>query len=178
MLPINVQESTDMLTTLLPMMLCCMLPTLFRQPSQAAQEASESDFWYVGDGTKEAYDTIVKEVDGWRENAEEKRSKGMFSSLRRKKQTSFGVDQAIPPRLYRVKDPERGEISFELTEVDEGGTSIKSTYDSRARVLIQNFKAKMPVKIPASTAPKVCPSCGKTMMPEFKTCPFCGTKLR
>lgn len=164
-----------MLTTLLPLMLCCMLPTLFRQPSKP-QETDESDSWYVAIAVQEAYDAVVKEVDAWRERAET-RKKGMFSFLSFRKPKYFVVDQASPPRLYRIKDEQAGSVSFELTEVADGGTSIKSTYDSKARALIQNFKAKMPVKIPAS-GPKVCPTCGKEMMPDFKVCPFCGTKVK
>ncbi|MFH0897805.1 MAG: zinc ribbon domain-containing protein [Candidatus Bathyarchaeota archaeon] len=153
-----------------------MLPTLFRQP-QGSQGGSESDSWYVITSIQETYDAIVKETDQWRNQATAKKSRGIPSFLSRKKEEPFSIDQEASPRLYRVKDRERGDISFELTEVEGGGTSIKSTYDSRARVLIQNFKAKLPAKIP-STGPKVCPSCGKEVMPEFKTCPYCGTKLK
>lgn len=89
----------------------------------------------------------------------------------------FVADQTAPPRLYKVRDDEIGEISFELTEVADGGISIKSTYGSKARALIQNLRVKMPAKI-SSSGPKVCPSCGKETMPEFKACPYCGIKLR
>ncbi|MGB9640494.1 MAG: zinc ribbon domain-containing protein [Anaerolineales bacterium] len=27
------------------------------------------------------------------------------------------------------------------------------------------------------TAPKTCPSCGKTVQPDWKNCPYCGAKL-
>jgi len=160
---------------LLPLLLCCMLPTLFRGQQQAPRETSESDSWYVTYGLQETYDTVVKEVDAWRERAEN-RKKGIFSFLS-KRPIYFDVDQANPPRLYRVKDSQAGSVSFELTEVEGGGTSIKSTFDSRARALIQDLKAKMPVTIPSS-GPKVCPTCGKELMPDFKVCPFCGAKAR
>jgi len=177
MLPINIlQDTVDPFTMLLPLLLCCMLPMLFRQPSQP-QETSDSDSWYVTYGIQDAYDAVVKETDEWRERAALKKSRSMFSLFSRKKRASFIIDQAVPPRLYRVKDEEVGNISFELMEVEGGGTSIKSTYDSRGRALIQNFKAKMPVRIPAS-GPKNCPTCGKEMMPDFKACPYCGTKIR
>lgn len=177
MIQINVQEAlpTDLLSLLLPLAICCMIPSLFRQPS-TSQETTESDAWYVSSSIQETYDSIVKEADEWREKAVS-RKKSFFSSFSRKRGMPFVVDQSVPPRLYRVKDNNKGEISFELTDVEDGGTSIKSTYNSRARVLIQNFKAKMPARIPTS-GPKTCPSCGKEMMPEFTTCPFCGTKLK
>ena len=91
------------------------------------------------------------------------------------KPENFIVDKAEPPRIYRLKDDKVGEISFELTEVDVGGTSIKSTFQVKARTLIQDLRAKMPVRV--LSAPDVCPSCGKKMMPDFKMCPFCSTKL-
>ncbi len=164
-----------MFSLLLPLLICCMLPTLFRQP-QAPQETSESDSWYVTYGIQDAYDAVVKEVDSWRERAET-RKKNRFASLSFRKPQYFVVDQSNSPRLYRVKDVQAGNVSFELTEVEGGGTAIKSTYDSKARALVQDFKAKMPVTIPSS-GPKVCPTCGKELMPDFKVCPFCGTKVR
>ena len=182
MLPFNIQETggTDFLSMILPLALCCMLPSLFRGQSSGPQQTSESDSWYVNIGIQETYDAIVKESDEWEKMAESKKSKSRLPSfLSRKKSAFFVVDQAVPPRLYRIKDVEHGDLSFELTEVEEGGTTVKSTYDSRARVLIQNFKAKLPITIPgASAAPKTCPSCGKQMMPEFTTCPYCGAKLK
>ncbi|MCJ7632296.1 zinc ribbon domain-containing protein [Candidatus Bathyarchaeota archaeon] len=151
-----------------------------RGGKSASPEVSESDSWYVSTGIQETYDHIVKESDAWEEIAQTRKSKSRFSFLSRSKSPLFVVDQASPPRLYRVKDNELGSISFELTPVEEGGTSVKTMYDTRARVMLQNFKAKMPIKIPASssTGPKLCPSCGKQMMPEFTTCPYCGTKLK
>ena len=159
-----------------------MLPMLFqgRGGSQPLQDTIESDYWYVTYGPQEAYDIIVKEADDWREMAL-LRPKGRFSFLTsflsRKKPAPFVVDQETPPRLFRLRDDRVGEISFELSEVGEGGTSVKATYRSAARRLVQDLRAKMPVKVPAS-GPKTCPTCGKEMMPDFKTCPYCGTKIR
>jgi len=158
-----------------------MIPFLFRQPSQP-QVMSESDTWFVTSGTEATYNVIVEEIDNWRERAMMKKTQsgGLASISRlfsRKQPEFFVVDQSVPPRLYRVKDNEVGEISFELTEVEGSGTSIKSTYNAKARTLIQNLKAKMPAKVPGA-GPKVCPSCGKEMLPEFKVCPYCGSKIK
>lgn len=157
-----------------------MLPSLFRKPDQKSQGTIETDTWYVSYGAQESYDAIVKEADEWRKQAAIKKSKNRFSFLTnflsRKEPAFFVVDQEAPPRLYRLNDEKAGEITFELAEVEEGGTSIKSTYNSTVRALMQDFKAKMPIKIPAF-GQKVCPSCGNKMMPDFKTCPFCGTEL-
>ncbi len=149
---------------------------LFRQEGQPPQETAESDSWYVTYGIQDAYDEIVKETDGWREKAMARRSKSRFS-LSRKKPEFYVVDQEAPPRLYRLKDERAGVISFELTEVGEGGTTIKATFGPRTRSLVQNLRANMPVTVPTS-GPKACPTCGKEMMPDFKTCPYCGTKLK
>ena len=186
-LPINIQATggTDWLTLLLPLVLCCVMPTLFRQPGQSVQLGNEFDSWYVNYGIQEAYETITEEVAEWREQTKIRKSRSRFaflsgSFLSRRKRSFFEVDQEVQPKLYRVHDDERGEISFELTEVEEGGTSIKASYGSKARMLIQDLKTKMPVKIPAvapSTIPNICPACGKKMMPDFSTCPYCGTKL-
>jgi hypothetical protein len=181
MLPIDVAETGGLggLEMLLPLLLCCMMPQMFRgsgQGDSSSQTASEADTWYVTFGIQEAYDAIIKETDDWRERAAVSRSKSRFAFLSRRTPQNFVVDQAVSPRLYRLKDERAGEVSFELTEVEEGGTTVKATYQGRARSLVQNFKAKMPVKILGANV-RVCPSCGKDMRPEFKSCPYCGAKL-
>ena len=166
------------LESLLPLLLCCMLPMMMRGQGGggSAQQTTESDSWYVTYGMQEAYDAIVKETDDWRDKMAVKRGKSRLSFLTRRTPQNFVVDQDVSPRLYRLKDDQAGDLSFELTEVEEGGTTIKATYQGNARSLVQNFKAKMPVKIIGSNT-KVCPSCGKDMRPDFKTCPYCGATL-
>lgn len=182
MLPIYIHDiaSGDYLTLILAVMLCCMLPTIFRQPS-ASKEKPESDSWYVNSGIQEAYDTFVSEVDEWRGRSISQK-KGMFSNLSRRKPKVFSVTNKVPPRLLTVNDEKAGQITFEFAEMDGGNTSVKATYDATARTLIQNFKAKIPIKIALPTqvsppGPRLCPSCGKEMLPDYKVCPFCETKL-
>jgi hypothetical protein len=138
--------------------------------------AIESDSWYVTSEIQEVYDAIVNETDDWREKAAIKSSKSRLSFLTPRTPQNFIVDHAVSPRLYRLKDDKVGVVSFELIEVEDGGTTIKATYQGNARTLVQNFKAKMPVKILGSNV-RVCPSCGKDMRPDFKTCPYCGATL-
>jgi len=149
---------------------------LFRGQGGSSQQTTESDSWYVTYEIQEAYDAIVNETDDWRDRAAVKSSKSRLSFLTRRTPQNFIVDQAVSPRLYRLKDDQVGTVSFELIEVEDGGTVIKATYQGKAKSLIQNFKAKMPVKILGSNV-LVCPSCGKDMEPDFKTCPYCGATL-
>ena len=130
---ILVQETggtTDILTMLLPLMLCCMLPSLFQRGGGSQQEAIKAEFdsWYVNNGIQQAYDNVIKEVDDWRTNATT-RKKSMFSFLSRKKSQVFEVTNAVSPRLIRINDDKVGPITFELTEMDYNNTSIKATYD-------------------------------------------------
>jgi hypothetical protein len=149
---------------------------LFRGQGGSSQQTTESDSWYVTYEIQEAYDAIVNETDDWRDRAAVKSSKSRLSFLTRRTLQNFVVDQDVSPRLYRLKDGQVGTVSFELIEVEDGGTVIKATYQGKARSLIQNFKAKMPVKILGSNV-RVCPSCGKDMEPDFKNCPYCGATL-
>ena len=149
---------------------------LFRGQGGSSQQTTESDSWYVTYEIQEAYDAIVNETDDWRDRAAVKSSKSRLSFLTRRTLQNFIVDQAVSPRLYRLKDGQVGTVSFELIEVEDGGTVITATYQGKARSLIQNFKAKMPVKILGSNV-RVCPSCGKDMEPDFKNCPYCGATL-
>ena len=178
MLSINVQDLGG-LELLLPLMLCCMMPMMFRGGQSGGQQQGsqeESDSWYVTTNAQETYDTIVKETDEWRESATAKRKPGRFSFLSRTKPVIFVVDDAVPMRLYRLRDDRAGEITFELTEAVNGGTLVKTTYNTPARRIIQNFKADLPIR-GLSTSKSSCPSCGREVQPDFATCPYCSEKL-
>jgi len=88
----------------------------------------------------------------------------------------FVAKEAISPRLYRMND-RSGPIYFELTEVEGGGTVVKTTYNSSIKGRMAKFKAGLPLKIPATPIGNRCPSCGKPVLPEFILCPYCGEKL-
>jgi hypothetical protein len=178
MLSINVQDLGG-LELLLPLMLCCMMPMMFRGGQSGSQQEGskeESDTWYVTTNAQETYDSIVKETDDWRESATVKRKRSRLSFLSRAKPVVFVVEDAVPMRLYRIRDDRAGEITFELTEGVDGGTIIKTTYNLPARKIIQNFKAELPTRA-LSTLQSSCPSCGKEIQPDFTTCPYCGEKL-
>jgi hypothetical protein len=155
-----------------------MMPMMFRGQSGGQQKGAEeeSDTWYLTSNAQETYDTIVKETDDWRESATVKRKPSRFSFLSRTKPVIFVVDDAVPMRLYRIRDDRAGEMTFELTEAADGGTLVKTTYNTPARKIIQNFKAELPTRA-LSTSQSSCPSCGKEVMPDFATCPYCGEKL-
>ena len=116
------------------------------QGGSSQQNTIESDSWYVTSKIQESYDAIVNETDDWRKK-ELSKPKSRLSFLTRRTPQNFIVDQAVSPRLYRLKHDQYGNLSFELIEVEDGGTTIKATYQGNARSLVQNFKAKMPVKI-------------------------------
>lgn len=88
----------------------------------------------------------------------------------------FVVKEVVPPRLYRLTD-QSNPIYFELTEVENGGTVVKVTYNSDVKERIAKFKAELPLKIPAIPIGKQCSACGKPVLSEFVMCPYCGEKL-
>jgi len=174
----------DLLSTLLPI-ICCVIaiPLISRSGGgQSSQPPTgESDLWYTTQNIDEAYETINKEVDSWRVKAEEEdaKPKSFVSRLTGggKKGPRFVVKEAIAPRLITIGDSKVGTFYFELTEVEEGGTTVKASYSSAAKNRIVEFKARSPLKIPRVPIGNNCPSCGKAVLPEFTLCPYCGQKL-
>jgi hypothetical protein len=55
----------------------------------------------------------------------------------------FVVKETIPPRLYRISDS-TGPIYFELTEVECGGSVVKTTFNSGIKNKMAKFKASSP----------------------------------
>ena len=173
------------MTLLLPALLCLMCMGQSQGGERASQgEGIETESWYTPQGIDEAYATIVTETAEWRKNEEEKASmasESITSKLRRvlrvrREQARFEVKEEIAPRLYRMAD-RSGPMYFELTEVEEGGTVVKATYNSSIKAIVTRFKAGQPLKIPTIPVSKRCQVCSKPVLPEFVVCPYCGEKL-
>ena len=89
----------------------------------------------------------------------------------------FVLTESIPPRLLKYSDVAQGNISFEFTETEVGGTTILVNYYPILKDKVQRMKAHYPLKIPF-TAGTPCTACGKPVLPDFKGCPYCGQKLK
>ena len=175
----------DWLTLLLPVLVCVMCMGQSQGGDRAPQGGNtETESWYTPQGIDEAYAAIVAEAAEWRKKEEEKASTAsepIMAKLNRmlrggKAQARFEVKEEMAPRLYRMAD-RTGPVYFELTEVEDGGTVVKATYDSSIKARITRFKAEQPLKIPAIPVSKRCQVCGKPVLPEFVVCPYCGEKL-
>jgi hypothetical protein len=174
----------DWLMLLLPILVCFLCMGQSQGGSAPQKGNTETESWYTPQGIDEAYAAIVAEATEWRRKAEEEASstsESITSKLRGimgggRKQARFEVKEEMAPRLYRMTD-RSGPVYFELTEVEEGGTVVKATYDSSIKARITRFKAEQPLKIPAIPVSKRCQVCSKPVLPEFVVCPYCGEKL-
>ena len=174
----------DWLTWLLPIIVCVMCMSQSRGESAPQRGNTETESWYTPQGIDEAYAAIVAEATEWRRKAEEEASStsesitsklsGILGGGRR--EARFTMKEEVAPRLYRMTDTS-GPIYFEFTEVEDGGTVVKATYDSSIKARITRFKAEQPLKIPAIPVSKRCQVCSKPVLPEFVVCPYCGEKL-
>ncbi len=173
------------MTFLLPILVCVMCMGQSQGGDRAPQGGNtETESWYTPQGIDEAYAAIVAEAAEWRKKEEERAStasESITAKLGRdlrggREQARFEVKEEIAPRLYRMAD-RSGPVYFELTEVEEGGTVVKATYDSSIKARVTRFKAEQPLKIPAIPVSKRCQACGKPVLPEFVVCPYCGEKL-
>ena len=172
----------DIIWLLVPL-LCCVLFMGQRggEKPQATGTASES--FYTTQGIHESYNKIEEEVAKWRQEALERKetSGGVTSSIRRiigggPPPERFVEKEKNPPRLLRLEDSS-GPIYFEFTEVNDGGTVVKATYGSVMKGRVAKLKSELPLKIPATPIGLKCPSCGKSVLREFKLCPYCGSQL-
>ncbi len=172
----------DYIWWLLPLV-CCLL-TMSQREERPQASGQEVETFYTTLDISEAFETVEEKVAEWREEAREKGSEqgGIGQSLRRLLAGGRGPVERFtekdkqPPRLYSLNDSS-GTIFFEFTEVEGGGTVIKTTYNGVLKGRISNLKADLPLKIPATPIGLKCPSCGKPILEEFNICPYCGTDL-
>jgi len=157
---------------------------MMRQRGERTQEPrTTTESWYTIQDINTAYIAIEAKATEWRKKAEERKttSNSLVSKLKgalgeRKDVERFVEKEATPPRLYRMDDF-TGPIYFELTEVDGGGTVVKTTYSPDIKVRMAKFKVDLPLKIPATPIGLHCSTCGKPILSEFSLCPYCGEKL-
>lgn len=175
---------TSGLLLFIPLLLCCMLPMIMRMFKQrgaggAVGGPTETDVWFTSYPIKDAYGRIEAVTEEWRNLVSQVETKPSRFGFGRKKtpQERFAVSQTIPPRLYRVQDGFEGDVTFEFTEVENGGTSIRATYSPGAKARIQTLRANMPLKVPFGVGVP-CSACGKMLLPEFSSCPYCGQKVK
>ena len=177
-------QGLDWLTLLLPILACFLCMGQSQGGSAPQRGNTETESWYTPQGIDEAYAAILAEAAEWRREAEEEASASSGSITSRlggilgggRGEARFTVREEIAPRLYRMAD-RSGPIYFEFTDVDDGGTVVKATYDSSIKARITRFKAGQPLKIPAIPVGRRCQTCGKPVLPEFSVCPYCGEKL-
>jgi hypothetical protein len=158
-----------------------MLPMMMGRGQQGGQSGASSstqmDIWFTGFTSQEAFDTVSTATDEVRQKAiaDDANKKSRFSFLRRGKKERYGIDQTIPPHLYRVNDG--GDVmNFEFSDADGGGTQVKATFSDKTKTLVQNLKTKMPPRMMSNTSVLVCPTCGRPKQPEWGFCPYDGNK--
>lgn len=165
---------------LLPLiLLCCLLPMLMRGGmGRSVEIPREVDVWTTPQRIENVFDTIVREVESWREKVLTKPQKRSFPFLKGGKEARgrFEIFQSIPPRLLKIVDRQEGEMVFELTEIEGGGTSVRASFSPYAKQRIQTFKAQLPAKIMIGW--QACPYCGKPTLSDYNLCPYCGQKLK
>ena len=169
------------------LLLCClvaMIPSLFGGGQSDARPTTETDTWYTTQKIAETYEAIEQETAEWRKKAEETaaRDSSAVTRLRRafsrgRREGRYVVQEGVPPKLFKLKDDVVGPIYFELTEVEGGGTVVKTTYSSQIKDRIATFKTRLPLKIPAVPLGDKCPACGKSVLRDFLLCPYCGQQL-
>jgi hypothetical protein len=125
----------EILLFVIPLALCCWLQSQSRKKQLAVP--TEVDVWFTQKNIDEVFEDIKKEVDIWRQRAEKEETlapKYLSFGLTKKEEIRFEIVQSIKPRLCRIIDGKEGEALFELTEVKEGGTSIRVTCTPQIKI--------------------------------------------
>jgi hypothetical protein len=174
------QANGSSLLLLLPLLICCMLPLLtrlFQRPTPSSLASTETDVWFTSYKIDEAFEAVKNHVFSWR-NQEEAKPSSKFSIFKNKAPPErFVTSESIPPRLIKFSDHIEGNVTFEFTETEPGGTAIRVNYYPSLKDKIQRMRASFPLKIPFAVG-LPCSACGKPVLPDFKVCPFCGEKLK
>ncbi len=168
------QAGFESLLLLLPLLICCMLMPMLRQraDSRALTGYFEMDVWFTPQSISNTFELIKGFTKEW-EREEVKQSYVGIFKRESNKGAKFEVVEEMSPRLLKMNSRVEGGVVFELTEVEGGGTFIRTTYSPQARSRIQSLKARLPLKIHFL---KACAKCGRMLLSDFVHCPYCGEK--
>jgi hypothetical protein len=173
-----------LLYILLPVFCCLMSMNMGQRRDGSAQQSRETESWYTVQDIETTYAQIEEKVEEWHDDSKiQTTDSGSFMTTLRKlisgkrePDERFVTREKNAPRLYSVSDT-TGPIYFELTEVNDGGTVVKTSYNLGVKEQMARFKAELPLSIPSTPIGLNCPSCGKPVLEEFELCPYCGEKL-
>jgi len=139
----------------------------------------ETDVFFVKTPIKKTYKEIMDHTEDWTiEKEPDKQAAptglglgGLFGAKPRS--SAFQITQEIDPRLLKMASRVEGQVTFELTQADRGGTSLSISFSPQARSRIETLKTQLPLHVPGM---KACSSCERGLLNEFTHCPYCGQK--
>ena len=142
---------------------------------------SESETWLLPSGIHDSYKKISSKAKEWT-----KTPKTLGPAASRPKtladrkgatQNIWVLDTSTAPRLLKYTNDREGEATFELTEQDGGGTSIKVSFSYGAEKRIRALQSDLHVNETVDdSSDKSCIKCSKSFSREFDFCPHCGSK--
>ena len=132
----------------------------------------DTEVSFVKENIEETYKKIIGLTEEWKKEEPVKpTSVPIFGGSRRP--TGFRIVEEVDPRLLKMVSRIEGQVTFELTEVQGGGTSLKIMFSPQARSRVQMLKTQLPLIV---TRMKACQSCLRMLLTEFNHCPYCGQK--
>lgn len=171
----------DIFWLFLPL-LCCLMMTQGRGGDRPQAFETISEQWFTTQDIETAFKSTEERTAEWmQEAADTPEPSSITSKLRsilpgRRNEPRFTVNDSQPPKLHELND-RTGPIYFEFTEVEDGGTVVKATYNMSLKSQMAKLKASLPLKIPSTPISNNCPACGKPVLREFNMCPYCGENL-
>ena len=154
---------------------------------------SESETWLLPSGIQDSYKKISSKAKEWTKTPKTLGSaaSGPKTLADRKGATQniWVLDTSTAPRLLKYTNDREGEATFELTEQDGGGTSIKVSFSYGAEKRIRALQSDLHVNETVDetvdetvnetvddSSDKSCIKCSKSFSREFDFCPHCGSK--
>tara|TARA_B100000315_G_C14509333_1_gene556200 strand:+ start:349 stop:831 length:483 start_codon:yes stop_codon:yes gene_type:complete len=139
----------------------------------------ETDVSFVKTPIEETYKEIINLTEDWTIEKEPDKPAaptglglgGLFGAKPRS--SAFQTMQEIDPRLLKLESRVEGQVTFELTQADRGGTSLSISFSPQSKSRIETLKAHLPLH---EQGMKVCSSCERGLLNEFTHCPYCGQK--
>ena len=173
MLEFPLQIGLESFLFIIPIVICLLMSLRQGKGGRAAGGPVETDLWHTQKNISEAFQLVNEHTQEWmKEEVEVKPSRPVLFG-RSEPSVAYKVIEETDPRLLKLGSRREGVVTFELTEVQGGGTVVKTIFSPGARSRVQSLRAHMPLTVPGM---KACDVCERLILSEFTHCPYCGIK--
>jgi uncharacterized membrane protein len=146
MLNSPLQTGFESFLFIIPIVICLLLSFTRRGPDSRGGPL-ETETWYTQGDMARVYQMIREHTQEWMKAEVQVKQNRVSIFGGSTPSNVYKIMDENEPRLLKLHSAREGPITFELTEVQGGGTNVKTSHGVGAAARIQSLKAQLPLVV-------------------------------